>query len=239
MKWAPCYPGGKVTPFWSIPNGSSVIRGSIPASIRSTLSWSERWGPMSTLSSSADGFAWKTTSSRQSTCQCCFARSAVSARKACLRNVVRAPIYWRASSRICRNGTPAGKGNPNKPPSTRSAADGDVGRADFRHPVLHGTALLTSVQRRADERSVPIPAVSNCNKVCRQTLYLLDYLVGAPDQRRRHGEAQRLCSLEIDHQLKASWVAPPEGRPASRPSRSWPHRWRRAYTYPGCLHRTI
>src|SRR5262249_13064844 len=91
----------------------------------------------------------------------------------------------------------------------------------------------------ADARSVPIPAVSNCNKVCRQTLYLLDYLVGAPDQRRRHGEAQRLCSLEIDHQLKASWVAPPEGRPASRPSRSWPHRWRRAYTYPGCLHRTI
>ena len=31
--------------------------------------------------------------------------------------------------------------------------------------------------------------------------YLLDHLVGAGKERQRHGDAERLCGLEVDHQL--------------------------------------
>jgi hypothetical protein len=31
---------------------------------------------------------------------------------------------------------------------------------------------------------------------------LLDYLVGAGEQRLRHGDAERLCGLQVDYQLE-------------------------------------
>ena len=35
---------------------------------------------------------------------------------------------------------------------------------------------------------------------------LFDHLVGARKQRGRHREAERLCGLEVDHEIKSGWL---------------------------------
>ena len=35
---------------------------------------------------------------------------------------------------------------------------------------------------------------------------LFDDLVGAGEEWRRHGEAESLCSIEVDYELKPSWL---------------------------------
>ena len=54
---------------------------------------------------------------------------------------------------------------------------------------------------RAFSSFVPQPELMHRSK----QLYLFDYLVGAGEQGRRHGEAQCFCSLHIHHQLKLDW----------------------------------
>jgi hypothetical protein len=49
-----------------------------------------------------------------------------------------------------------------------------------------------------------------------RTCRLFDHLVGAAEYRRRHVEAERLGSFQIDHQL-VTLVGPQAGRRASRP----------------------
>jgi hypothetical protein len=36
--------------------------------------------------------------------------------------------------------------------------------------------------------------------------YLLDHLVGAGEQRRRHFEAERFCGCEINNEIELSWL---------------------------------
>src|SRR5262245_26525629 len=52
-------------------------------------------------------------------------------------------------------------------------------------------------------RSGPITAVSSCKKHVGRR-YLLDHIVGARKQGRRHGEAECLCRLQVDRHLKLS-----------------------------------
>ena len=52
-----------------------------------------------------------------------------------------------------------------------------------------------------DVREVPIGDLSRCSKLSD----LLDHLVGAGEQANWHSEAERLGSLEVDHQLVLGW----------------------------------
>jgi hypothetical protein len=57
-------------------------------------------------------------------------------------------------------------------------------------PIATASVLATN------GRDVPIASLTQCS---RQSLF--DHLVGAGEQRWRHREAERLRSLEIDHQF--------------------------------------
>jgi len=52
-----------------------------------------------------------------------------------------------------------------------------------------------------DGRCVPLATKVQCSKSG-----LFDHLVGAGKQRRRHGEAERLSGLDVDHQLILGWT---------------------------------
>src|SRR5215216_2669266 len=46
-----------------------------------------------------------------------------------------------------------------------------------------------------------------CNKICqKQTSSLLDHLIGAGEQRWRHGNAERPGGLKIDRKLELGWL---------------------------------
>jgi hypothetical protein len=51
-----------------------------------------------------------------------------------------------------------------------------------------------------------------CNYGCplwsqkRTSAFLFDHHVGARKQRGRHREAERLCGLEVDHEIKSGWL---------------------------------
>ena len=54
-------------------------------------------------------------------------------------------------------------------------------------------------------RHVPITVLSSCSKRRPLTDASLGHLVGTSEQRRRDGEAKRLCGLEIDDKLVLGW----------------------------------
>ena len=67
--------------------------------------------------------------------------------------------------------------------------------ADFM-PSLEAGPLCppkADIDRRDKKvRLLPLAAVSRCSKTCAENPSLLDHLVGAGEQRRRHIEAERL-----------------------------------------------
>ena len=52
---------------------------------------------------------------------------------------------------------------------------------------------------------VPLTAASICSKWRAPKLALLDHLVGAGKERRRHVKAERLCCFEVDNELIFGW----------------------------------
>jgi hypothetical protein len=59
--------------------------------------------------------------------------------------------------------------------------------------------IATKMARRDERRFVPL-----ATDAPQQTASLFDRLIGAADQRQRHGDAERLRGLEIDDQLDLS-----------------------------------
>jgi hypothetical protein len=75
-----------------------------------------------------------------------------------------------------------------------AAAPADGSRVRFTAESGHGLRLQ-DCRRRAIRRQ----------GASQQTTALFDHFVGGGEQLFRDGEAKRLCSLEIDDELKFSW----------------------------------
>src|SRR4029453_1930298 len=64
------------------------------------------------------------------------------------------------------------------------------------------SAFLLIATEGSTSRDVPnVPRRDSCT-----ALTLLDHLVGARKYQRRDGDAERLCSLEVDDQLVFCWM---------------------------------
>ena len=74
--------------------------------------------------------------------------------------------------------------------------------------------IATELPCRSNPPLRAIPALMHRSKQhphsmtlsARSTAVSLDHLVGAAEQRRRHFEAKRFRSLEIDNQLELGWL---------------------------------
>src|SRR6266404_3038017 len=63
---------------------------------------------------------------------------------------------------------------------------------------------MSAIERITDSSrtSRHVRFAPNCDMQLNSIHWLFDYVVGAAEQRRRHGEAERFRGLEVDHQFE-------------------------------------